>query len=130
MPKEIEYNNSDPTKETFIVVDKKREEFEKSDLLADKMKIITLCGSTRFEKTFNELEKQLTLDGNIVLSCGVFGADEKYKEMLDTIHKYKIDISDEIFVINVDGYIGKSTLNEIVYAKSKNKVIRYLEGEE
>ena len=99
-----------------------------------KYKVITLCGSTKFKDKFMEIQKILTLKGNIVISVGLFshsGDDEVWseniKEMLDDIHKVKIDMSDEIFVINVNGYIGESTRNEIEYAKSKGKVIRYLE---
>lgn len=97
-------------------------------------KIITLCGSTKFKDKFIEVQKKLTLDGNIVISVGLFGHsgdDEAWilnnKEMLDDMHKRKIDLSDEIFVINVGGYIGESTRNEINYAKSTNKLVRYLE---
>ncbi len=53
--------------------------------------------------------------------------DEKTKKMLDEMHKQKIDMSDEIYVINVGGYIGESTKNEIEYAKAKSKKINYLE---
>lgn len=87
------------------------------------------------------LQKRLTLEGNIVISVGLFGhsgdqevwdgMDEgtlsKTKEMLDDMHKRKIDMADEIFVINVNGYIGDSTRSEIEYAKQHGKVIRYLE---
>ena len=83
-------------------------------------KIITLCGSTRFKDAFMEAQKRLTLEGNIVISVGLFGhsgdsevwenMDEgtltRTKEMLDDMHKRKIDLADEIFVINVGGYIG------------------------
>ena len=58
---------------------------------------------------------------------GVNGWGNGMKEMLDEIHKQKIDMSDEIFVINVGEYIGESTRSEIEYAKSKNKVVNYLE---
>ena len=47
--------------------------------------------------------------------------------MLDDMHKRKIDMADEIFVINVDGYIGSSTQSEIEYAKATGKTVRYLE---
>ncbi len=97
-------------------------------------KIITLCGSTRFKDEFLEAQKRLTLEGNIVISVGLFGhsGDEdvwtsKTKVMLDDMHKRKIDLSDEIFVINAGGYIGTSTKSEIEYAVSTGKVIRYLE---
>lgn len=103
--------------------------------------IITLCGSTRFKEEFMEVQKRLTLEGNIVISVGLFGQsgddevwdgmDEgtlsKTKEMLDDMHKRKIDMADEIYVINVGGYIGDSTRSEIEYAKENGKRIRYLE---
>ena len=81
-----------------------------------------------------ELDKRLTLEGNIVISVGLFGhsGDEEVwtegtKAMLDDMHKRKIDMADEIFVINVGGYIGESTRCEIAYAKSQGIVVRYLE---
>ena len=97
-------------------------------------KVITLCGSTRFKDTFMEVQKRLTLQGCIVISVGLFGhaGDEEVwtegtKEMLDDMHKRKIDMADEIFVINVDGYIGSSTRSEIEYARKTGKPVRYLE---
>ena len=109
--------------------------------MVGKYKVITLCGSTRFKEEFMKAQKELTLQGNIVISVGLFGhsgdsevwenMDEgtltKTKEMLDDIHKRKIDMSDEIFVINVDGYIGDSTKSEIKYAKDTGKKVNYLE---
>ena len=101
-----------------------------------KYKIITLCGSTKFKDAFVEAQKRLTLAGNIVVSVGCFGHSgdaevwtDGVKEMLDDIHKQKIDMADEIFVINVGGYIGESTRSEIEYAKAKGKNIKYLEDE-
>ncbi|MDF2563752.1 MAG: hypothetical protein K0Q53_147 [Massilibacillus sp.] len=99
----------------------------------NKMKIITLCGSTKFKKEFEDANRKLTLQGNMVLSVGLFGhADNielttETKEMLDKLHIEKIKCSDEIFVINVGGYIGESTMNEINYAKSIDRVVNYLE---
>ena len=97
-------------------------------------KVITLCGSTRFKEQFLEVQKRLTLEGNIVISVGLFGHsgdnevwNEDTKAMLDRMHLAKIDLADEIFVINVDNYIGDSTRNEIEYAKSKGKKVRFLE---
>ena len=102
-----------------------------------KYKVITLCGSTKFKEECLEVQKQLTLQGNIVISVGLFGHSgdnevwtEGMKEMLDDMHKRKIDMADEIFVINVNGYIGESTKSEIEYAKSKNIPINYLIKEE
>lgn len=97
-----------------------------------KYKVITLCGSTRFKDEFERINKELTLQGNIVISVGCFGhfgdvfTDEQ-KIMLDDIHKSKIDMADEIFVINKNGYIGSSTKSEIEYARIKGKKVRFLE---
>ena len=105
-------------------------------------KVVTLCGSTRFKDQFMEIQKRLTLEGNIVISVGLFGhagdqevwdgMDEgtlsKTKEMLDDMHKRKIDMADEIYVINVGGYIGDSTRSEIQYAEEHGKRIRYYEN--
>lgn len=98
-----------------------------------KFKIITLCGSTKFKTQFIEQQRKLTLEGNIVISVGMFGhADnepitDEIKTMLDEMHFRKIDIADEIFVINVGGYVGFSTKREIEYAESMGKGINYLE---
>ena len=104
--------------------------------MVGKYKVITLCGSTRFKDAFMDAQKRLTLEGNIVISVGLFGHSgddevwaEGAKEMLDDMHKRKIDMADEIFVINVGGYIGPSTQSEIDYAKQTNKGILYLETE-
>ena len=101
--------------------------------MVGKYKVITLCGSTRFKDAFLQEQKRLTLEGNIVLSVGLFGHSgddevwtEGTKAMLDDMHKRKIDMADEIFVINVGGYIGESTRSEIAYAKSTGKAVRYL----
>lgn len=109
--------------------------------MVGRYKVVTLCGSTRFKEQFLQAQKELTLQGNIVISVGLFGhsgdqevwenMDEgtltKTKEMLDDMHKRKIDMADEIFVINVNGYIGESTRSEIEYATSHGKKVRYLE---
>ena len=109
--------------------------------MVGKYKVVTLCGSTRFREQFMQAQKDLTLQGNIVISVGLYGhagdsevwenMDEgtltKTKEMLGDMHKRKIDMSDEIFVINVNGYIGDSTKSEIKYAKETGKIVNYLE---
>lgn len=96
-----------------------------------KYPIITLCGSTKFKDDFFEAQKRLTLEGYIVISVGLFGHSgddlEGKKEMLDDMHKRKIDLADEIFVINKGGYIGSSTKSEIAYAIEQGKKISYLE---
>lgn len=109
--------------------------------MTGKYPVVTLCGSTRFKDEFIKTQKRLTLEGNIVISVGLFGhsgdaevwdgMDEgivsKTKEMLDDMHKRKIDMSDYIYVINVGGYIGDSTKSEIAYAEEHGKEVRYLE---
>lgn len=102
--------------------------------MVGKYSVITLCGSTRFKEQFLEAQKRLTLEGNIVISVGLFGhsGDEEVwtpgtKEMLDNMHKRKIDMADAIFIINVGGYIGSSTRSEIEYAKANGKEVLYLE---
>ncbi len=99
-----------------------------------KYKIITLCGSIKFRDEFIKTQEKLTLDGNIVLTPNFFNnikkenIDEKTKKILDEMHKQKVDMSDEIYVINAGGYIGESTKSEIEYAKGKGKKISYLES--
>ena len=106
-----------------------------------KYKVVTLCGSTKFKDEFMKAQKDLTLKGYIVISVGLFGHSgdsevwenmddgtlTKTKKMLDDMHKRKIDMSDEIFVINVGDYIGNSTKSEIEYAKKHGKKVKYLE---
>lgn len=102
--------------------------------MVGKYKVVTLCGSTRFKDEYLAVQKRLTLEGNIVISVGLFGHsgdDEVWTEgtkvMLDDMHKRKIDMADEIFVINVGGYIGESTRSEIDYALANGKAVKYLE---
>lgn len=109
--------------------------------MVGKYPVVTLCGSTRFKNEFMDVQKRLTLEDNIVISVGIFGhsgdqevwdgMDEgaltKTKEMLDDMHKRKIDMADSIYVINVGGYIGDSTRSEIEYAQKHGKEVRYLE---
>lgn len=110
--------------------------------MVGKYPVITLCGSTRFKSSFYEVQKRLTLQGNIVISVGLFGhaGDEEVWEgmdedtvtetklMLDDMHKRKIDMADGICVINVNGYVGSSTRSEIAYAAAHGKTITYLEA--
>jgi len=96
-------------------------------------KVVTLCGSTRFKDAYIKAARDETLKGHIVISVGLFGHNEgldmdgETKKMLDELHLRKIDMSSEILVINVGGYIGDSTKNEIAYAHRNNKNVRYLE---
>lgn len=96
------------------------------------MKKITLCGSTRFKKEFEVINRQLSLEGHIVYSVSFFPqADniplsEEQKILLDKVHKQKIDNSDGIFVVDVDGYIGESTQSEIDYSVNTGKFVKKL----
>lgn len=103
--------------------------------MVDKYEVVTLCGSTKFKNDFIKAQEFLTLTGCIVISVGLFGhADNKYqteitsdiKNMLDDMHKRKIDMADSIFVINRDDYIGESTRSEIAYARITGKKIKYM----
>ena len=101
--------------------------------------IVCLCGSTRFKDAFDEANYQETMAGRVVLSVGFFmhatgnkhgediGATPEQKVALDELHKRKIDLADEILVLNVGGYIGDSTYSEIMYAREHGKVIKFLE---
>lgn len=100
--------------------------------------IVCLCGSTRFYQAFRETNLRETLAGKIVLSVGVdFKSDVDMllageltlvdKERLDELHLEKIRLADEILVLNVGGYVGESTSNEICYAERQHKRIRWLE---
>ncbi len=101
--------------------------------MAGKYEVVTLCGSIRFKDDFIKVQKALTLEGKIVISVGLFehsgdAITDEQKIMLADMHKRKIDMSDTIFVINKDGYIGESTISEIEYAESTGKMVTYLEG--
>jgi hypothetical protein len=103
--------------------------------------VVCLCGSTKFVDEYDKQMLRLTLEGKIVLTIGTHrNSDEnlarKYannfknkKAMLDKLHLHKIDLADEILVLNVDGYIGDSTRREVEYAKQTGKKIRWLEPE-
>lgn len=98
--------------------------------------IVTLCGSTKFKDEFEKINEQLTMKGFIVLSCGVFAhahnisLSECDKVSLDRLHLDKIMMSDLVYVINKDGYIGVSTKNEIEFAIKIGKKIVFLENTE
>ena len=116
---------------------------EYSDMRSDERyivppKIVCLCGSTRFIELFAITTWELERKGNIVLGCTLlpkwycecedhFGEKTGTKAQCDELHLRKIDLCDEVFVLNKDGYIGESTRNEIRYAIWRNKPVRYLE---
>ena len=101
-------------------------------------KVVCLCGSTRFWKSFQEINLRETRAGKIVLSIGAAtGSDTEHlasgaitvedKQRFDDLHRRKIDISDEVLVLNIGGYIGESTRGEIEYATELGKQVNYLE---
>lgn len=116
-----------------------KQEFPYRDLTsaeAGRPTIVCLCGSTKFKDAYQEANLKETLKGKIVLSVGCYahsdtelGITEETKVQLDVLHKRKIDLCDEVFVINVGSYIGSSTRSEIEYAKKIGKRVRYLEDE-
>jgi len=104
---------------------------------ATKPTIVCLCGSTRFMDAFQSANLTETIAGKIVLSIGcntksdsdliaLGELTEEDKAALDELHKRKIDLADEVLVLNVDGYIGESTRSEIEYAVQHAKPVRYL----
>ena len=96
------------------------------------VKVVTICGSMRFAKEMQTIASELEIKyGWAVIQC-VYGVDklQPTKSQIDNIvnaHWKKIDISDAIYVVNIGGYIGNATKNEIEYAKSHNKEIIYHE---
>ena len=114
---------------------------KKMDAIKPMPTIVCLCGSTRFYNEYMEANYQETMKGKIVLAPGFFvsakdphcvhgqnvGVTPKQKIDLDELHKRKIDLCDEVLVLNVGGYIGESTRSEIAYAESIGRKIVYLE---
>jgi hypothetical protein len=95
--------------------------------------IVCLCGSTRFKAAFEAENERLTRAGKVVLTVGVFGhADgvsltDEEKARLDELHKRKIDLADRVHVVNVDGYVGDSTREEVAYARERDVPVTWLE---
>lgn len=105
---------------------------------ATDVRVVCLCGSTRFYEAFQQANYEETMKGCVVLSVGFFGGSvhaqavgctPAQKVQLDELHKRKIDLADEVLVLDVDGYIGESTKSEIAYAEGLGKLIRYLSKE-
>lgn len=95
------------------------------------MKVITICGSLKFQKEMMMVSEKLTLESNCVLTpiYPIFKNLKKTDEQLERLkeaHFKKIEMSDAIYVINKDNYIGKSTKLEIEYAQKLGKEIIYL----
>lgn len=110
-----------------------------------KPKVICICGSTKFADLHAIMRWNLEKTGKCICLMinylpewyakeefgenkhDHFGEECGLKDVLDELHFRKIDLADEIFVINHQGYIGESTRNEINYALSLNKPVKYLE---
>jgi hypothetical protein len=118
---------------------KERLEVPRDRTFQERPRIVCLCGSTRFYQQFVEANYRETMEGHIVLSVGFYphaekemhheerGCTAQQKLALDELHKRKIDLADEVLVLNVGGYIGSSTRSEVEYAETHGKVVRYLE---
>ena len=94
------------------------------------MKIVTICGSFKFQKEMLEIVEKLSLEGYCILHP-IYSVNtklvltEEQIEVLKEGHLKRIEISDAIFVCNIDGYVGESTKKEIEYSKKLNKEIMY-----
>src|SRR5215472_3230193 len=100
-------------------------------MLRTRRKVVCLCGSTRFMEAYHAANMAETLAGNIVLTVGMsshgdYRLTEEEKAALDRLHLDKIDAADEVLVLNVGGYLGASTRNEIAHALATGKPVRYL----
>ena len=96
--------------------------------------VVCLCGSTKFKDQFIQANFDETMKGHIVLTVGSFGhvdggISKADKIELDVLHLRKIELCNEILVINVGGYIGESTRREIAYARSLGRAVRFLSDE-
>ena len=94
----------------------------------DRAKIITICGSLKFMAEVQTIAERLELEGNCVLSITYPTKDkedytEEELEILGKLHKQKIAMSDAIYVVNINGYLGESTKSEISYARSIGKEV-------
>jgi len=103
-------------------------------------KVITLCGSTKFEAEFAEVNQRLTMEGCVVISLGMFSLPDlpdydwtvdssDLKGRLGGVHFQKIRMADEVYIVDPGGYVGESTRREIAYAESLGKSVRYLSRE-
>jgi len=102
-------------------------------------KVITLCGSTKFEADFAEVNQRLTMEGCVVISLGMFSLPDlpdhgwtvdssDLKGRLADVHFQKIRMADEVYIVDPGGYVGESTRQEIAYAESLDKAVRVSES--
>jgi hypothetical protein len=100
----------------------------------ERPKIVCLCGSTRFRREYERAFRDEEHAGRIVLTVPCFKDDPCCKTLpeqlrLDELHRHKIDLADEVLILNCGGYIGASTRRELAYARAAGKPVRFLEGE-
>jgi hypothetical protein len=108
-----------------------------------KMDTKIVCLSTKFYEAFQRASLRETLAGNIVLSIGCsmksdaehfahlnFEEASKTKRQLDWLHFEKIKMADEVLILDVEGYIGLSTCDELWCARAWDKKVRFLSQEE
>ncbi|REF29387.1 MULTISPECIES: hypothetical protein [Dermacoccaceae] len=91
--------------------------------------IVCLCGSARFASEMRAASRDLSLRGAIVLAPvemdEVPGPEQK--DLLDALHRHKIDLADRVLIVNPGGYVGESTRDEIAYAEAAGKLVSYTE---
>jgi hypothetical protein len=101
--------------------------------MIERRKRITLTGSTRFRRAFEEWNARFTLQGYIVHSVAVYKEDVplsiEQRRVLDEVYLDKIRDSDELFVLDVSGYVGEGTKREIAFALGLGKPVHYLSKE-
>ena len=96
------------------------------------MKIVTICGSVRFKEDMMKIRDSLMPDVWVMLpenmEMDIQKIDMDVKSKMDDLHLKKIELADEVIIINIDGYIGQSTALEMHYAKSLGKPMKFLQG--
>ncbi|TCC16150.1 hypothetical protein [Kribbella speibonae] len=100
-----------------------------SDLPVARPRIVCLCGSLRFGTEFAAERTRLTLDLAIVLApeaTEVSGLDPSLVRALGELHLRRIDLADEVRIVNPGGYVGEATRREIAYATTLGKRVTYL----
>lgn len=140
------FRNTPIVDDDFVVV---KDDFDSELFLArrhlnkSRPTVVCLCGGTRFYEAFQKANYDETMAGRVVLSVGFYphsadkahgeavgippGEFEAVKSRLDELHLRKIDLADEVLVLNVGGYVGDSTRREIAHAVATGKPVRYLE---
>jgi hypothetical protein len=99
--------------------------------VSDRPTIVCLCGSTRFRDAFEDAGRLESLAGRIVVGPEVFShadglvLDDETVRRLGEVHRFKIDLADEVLIIDVDGYVGPATQAEVAYAQKLGKRVRY-----